>query len=116
MAFEIDGAYGMEEVKISLPGGGSFTKTLDIMAVREALAAVPIAPDTPDAVANPLYAAVLEGFGVPNPGTHSGCIFIARYLMARREAVLKKFNGIEAAIIDDSPASPSSIPASTPPA
>lgn len=116
-AFEIDGTYGLEEVRVKLPGGAVFAKTVDVLAVREDLAAVTWeAGKTSDAEVNAKYREVLARHGLPDPGTACGCIFVARHLMARREAILKKFDGIVEAVIADSPESPSSIPASTQPA
>lgn len=99
MSLSIQGAYGVETLLISNADGSvQEIKGVDIFRLREDLGAYIPPENVTDKELSDAYMAILATYGVKDTGVSQPGIFIAKQIVAHREAILKKFEAVIEAI------------------
>ena len=102
MSLSIQGAYGVETLVISNADGSvQEIKGVDIFRLREELGEFKPKEGTTDKEFNDAYMEILGRHGVKDTGAYQPGVFIAKQIVAHREAILKKFDAVIADIIGD---------------
>jgi len=102
MSLSIHGAYGVETLVISnADGSHQEIKNVDIFKLRDELGLIVPEEGETEQGLNDKYMAILGKYGVKDTGSTLPGVFIARQIVAHREAILKKFDAVIQAITAD---------------
>jgi hypothetical protein len=102
MSLSIQGAYGVETLSISNADGSvQEVKGVDIFKLRDELGLIVPAEGETEQALSDKYMAILAKYGVKDTASTIPGIFIARQVVAYRDAIVKKFDAVIQAITAD---------------